>query len=704
MKKNFRKITAITAMLLAVVIAISGNYVIAEQLARQNAAQAAQAAQTAAEAKKPVSYAHGVTVDENGDFVFTYNGKKYKNEYERLIAEDGFIYGVDWNWFSGYNGGMISVGDNDISGYKSQLKGRAKYIRRSLINMKAIGLTAVNVWITMTDGGIVHDEDGYCVGLNDSFKENLIILLDVCREVGMDIVPAILAHGDNTPFQLGKDGMTCRQLSLYYQKYYYDKEARETYLNNVVDPICKMLSDYQDIIPIMGVTIENTTYKINDPDLGMIYGESGGTTWSILAELVNGIHDVCKKYMPDIPTSVEDVGWPDNAFRDNNGLKVDLVGMNYYSASGVTPDLKERFINKPSYIGEYNVGETVEIMKQYSTEKLNSIRVNLLESAVKKGFMGAFYFNWMTDEGGIFDFFTGNTADNYSEMQAFVVPMSYKIKDFKKAHKGITSLTDEPALLYNNQSSVHYWIGGRGVQSYTLEVSVNGGKWQTFAKDLDPYDCQQPNGLLSYTGPDMEKGKTYRYRIISYFEDGSKTVSEPGNETSLFESKEMFLDAKGNYAGGFEQGGLTGNGSEKNSNGWYELSHWESPFAEFVKDKSIAYEGEYCLHYAPSKGIGSMGQYASNMAFNLELDGGAMYEISFMSKGTMTTGFGSLTVRDYDNQNLCWSNYTAADEWTSTDPVRFTTPSDGKVKVVFMSTGETDMDIYIDNLIIREVR
>ena len=35
-----------------------------------------------------VQYAHGTTVDSNGNFVFTYNGEKYDCEFDRLMAEN----------------------------------------------------------------------------------------------------------------------------------------------------------------------------------------------------------------------------------------------------------------------------------------------------------------------------------------------------------------------------------------------------------------------------------------------------------------------------------------------------------------------------------------------------------------------------------------------------------------------------------------
>ena len=42
-----------------------------------------------------VKYAHGTTVDSNGNFVFTYNGETYDSEFDRLMAEDGYVFGIE---------------------------------------------------------------------------------------------------------------------------------------------------------------------------------------------------------------------------------------------------------------------------------------------------------------------------------------------------------------------------------------------------------------------------------------------------------------------------------------------------------------------------------------------------------------------------------------------------------------------------------
>ena len=77
-------------------------------------------------------YAHGIKTDSNGNFVFSYGDKTYKNEWERLLAEDGFIYGVNWDWFGSWQQDTANIGNNNITGTKNQYK--PAQVERALYN------------------------------------------------------------------------------------------------------------------------------------------------------------------------------------------------------------------------------------------------------------------------------------------------------------------------------------------------------------------------------------------------------------------------------------------------------------------------------------------------------------------------------------------------------------------------------------------
>ena len=114
-------------------------------------------------ANDTVQYAHGTTVDSNGNFVFTYNGEKYDCEFDRLMAEDGYVFGIDDNWYGTYSQKQTVLGDNEIiTAAPAYLQGQ---VERRLYNMKALGYNSVNVWIHKDLGGFTFDDDGKITGL-----------------------------------------------------------------------------------------------------------------------------------------------------------------------------------------------------------------------------------------------------------------------------------------------------------------------------------------------------------------------------------------------------------------------------------------------------------------------------------------------------------------------------------------------------------
>ncbi|MGN0556623.1 MAG: hypothetical protein ACI4IV_02110, partial [Acutalibacteraceae bacterium] len=306
------------------------------------------------------------------------------------------------------------------------------------------------------------------------------------------------------------------------------------------------------------------------------------------------------------------------------------------------------------------------------------------------------------------DFFSGSSADVYADMQPFVVPLAHKIIDLKNEHRGVTGSVDQPAMLYNNQSSTHYWIGGRDVDHYDLEMSEDNGYWTRFATNLKPDECKCSNGLLRYEGPVMEAGKTYRYRIVSYFNNGKTNISEPSNETSLYVPVERFVDSKGNYSGGFEEGGWNGDANKEVSDGWINNS-WVN-FGDFVHDSSKAHSGEWCLRRSPVNGIGSKGDYSAQNGYRLKLKPNTMYSVNFwykqISRNTDENA-GSITVRDMKNKNLAWLPFGDSEstgKWKQSKTVYFTSPPDGLVRVVLMSMSDVHEDIYLDDFSIVEAR
>ena len=651
--------------------------------------------------------AHGITKNADGTFDFTIDGVTYKNEYERLLAEDGFIYGIDYNRFGTYAQYAQGLGFNEITGKKSVYK--PEYVERSLYNLKALGFTAINSWILGGGSGYTYDENGLVTGLGDKFVEELTCLLESCRRTGMDIVPTILVHGWGALFNYEYNGLTPYEIRIKYSRYYYDEVARQAYINNGVSKVCEILKEYQDVIPIVNLTVENGTLT-NDIENGMLYAEDG-VKWKDFAALLNALHETSKEYMPDIPTSVEDVGWDINGFKYND-LKVDIIGHNYYSVKG-KPTIENRFQQRPAYLGEMNVGESSNV-NQYSDEVLNKARVGHYRNAVEAGYIGGFFFCVHSmAPGRNSNLFSEYRLDDYSLLQNYALDISYTINDLKNEYKGITPIMDKPVMLYNFDSDTNYWVGGRGVNYFILERSDNGGKWKVIADNIDSMNNAMDNGLIKWADNTRVAGVKYRYRVTAVDYSGNRMTSEPTNENEVYVPVEMFVDANGNYNGGFEDGGykLTYDEANKleNSNGWYvHVDDKGNPnnCGEFTTEE--AHSGKYSFKVDYENGIGTVGQYTSFMVYNLKLEPSRTYHFGMWYK--TKRGSTSITVRPAgSNENLAYTGLTDTEEedfdWHYTE-VDFTAPDDGLVRIVIMNTSKTvnDTKFYIDDMTITEFR
>ncbi len=658
------------------------------QLDKNSAPLTANSTPLTANSTQQIPLAHGTTVN-NGEFVFKIGDTKYKNEYERILAEDGFIYGMDWDWFGNWSEGTTSFGDNEITGYKSVY--RAGYVERSLYNMKALGYNAVSVWITHDGGGISYDENGLATGINASYVTNLTAFLNSCRKVGIDFVPTLLVHGYASNYGQASNGLSVQQKYYKFFRYYYDEAARTAFLNNVIAPTCEILKNYQDIIPMIDLTVENGTNAVNDPSNGMLHTTYFGTTWENMCKLINGMSDTVKEDMPNILTTVEDVGWENNSSKYND-LRVDVIGRNEYSSSGTIADLTTRYITKPSYLGEYN---TSEDSNSITDEKQKQTLIKFLENAIDGGYIGAFYYNWNNEAGGKRCFFNSDNCDDYEAFRPFVTDLCYNITDLKNEYKGITNYNYKPVILYCNGSKDIYFVGGKNVNHFKLERTTNGTDWFVVNENINFNDAMLDNGIIKYTDNTMVAEQTYSYRVTAILNDSSEVVSDPSNEFELFVPTVIFSDS-------FEAGSLNGNKSAANSNGWYDAA-WGSPIGEF--STATARTGSYSLHADYANGIGTNRDYGAKWAYNLELTPGTMYNLSYWFKNA--AGSINVCVKDGTADTSCGGygsvGVTNDNEWHQCT-FKFTCPSSGKVRICIQSLKNDATKFYLDDFQITETR
>ncbi len=646
--KPITGLTLVIAMLASLVVVAAG-VLLAELTSRED-----------------IVYAHGTTKDKDGNFVFTYDGKRYDSEYDRLMAEDGYIYGIDDNWYGTYNQKQTVLGSNDIlNAAPAYLQGQ---VERRLYNMKVLGYNSVNVWIHKDLGGFTFDQNGKITGLNESFATNLRYLLESCRKMNMNLVPSLLNPGTATNFNEGVDGMSPEQIWFKYFRFYYDEEMRKAYIDALKQTL-SILAEYQDVITMINLAVENGTQMINDPGYeNQNYANRFGVTWEDYASLLNDMHAASKSFMPNVPTTVEDVAWPCNSFKYND-LDVDILGYNYYGKRpGSELILEDRFMTRPAYVGEFNIHFDAAEIRRSDEATRGMYLTNLLDYYYHNGFMGSFYFFYYASGDVGYSFFRSqSSSDKYEDFCAFVPMLTYKIRDLKNEYHGTEGVMDKPALLYNHDSAVNYWVAARGAEYYILERTENGGKtWVTINDNIDVNTYMLSNGLMSYEDTTRQEDKVYNYRVTAVKGNGERSVSDVGNDTSVFEPVNVFLNAAGKYDGGFEQGTLLEGSWEtmsevKNSSGWYERLTYGNDVGVILEDPEMARTGDHCFYVNLFEGVGDYGMWTdtttmSCWTYNLELQPNTTYTLSYWYKVIAHGGF-SFTVRDPDTPsvNLVWT-------------------------------------------------
>ena len=661
------------------------------------------------DSSEQVKPAHGTTITTDKDgkkvFNFTYNGKKYNSEFDRLMAEDGFIYGIDWDWFGTWTTELVALGNDNINGEKARY--RPAYVERALYNMHAMGNNAMGTWIGPHSCFTLDYTTGHVTGLDEKFRENLINLLESCRKTNMDLVPALLTHGTGGAYfwESAHDKEHSEMFDFFF-RFYYDQEAQDAYFKNWVEPVCEILSNYQDVIPIVALTIENGT-ELNDIETGQMYWNRG-LTWDGFAKLNNRLHDTVKKYMPNVLTSVEDVGNPTYMYKYND-LKVDIISPQKYESDGIFPDNAQWMKTRAGYLGEFNYahgGDYTDVSLDY----LDIIMQRFYKDARQKGYLGAFHFIWSYQEPSRWSYFLTGNSDKYDSLRNFAVPVSYIINDLKHENRG-TSGKDKPTLFYNNESTMNYWIGCRNAISYTLERSDNGGAWKVIKEGIDPLDNTITNGLVTFDDQTLPEEGEYRYRVAAIYEGGEKVYSDPGNVTKRYVPIEKLLDSSGNYVGDFEKGDSLLNGSQasisfvNNSDVFNYLPGASSKLGKIV-DGGLTGK---CLYGNTEDGTSASAGYSAQWIYNINVTPNADHELSIkVKKGS--TGRICFAIRPVvngehaDQIGYIHTSNNAEDEETlwDTNFVTFTAPDSGQIAVYARISG--DGEFWVDDLSVKEIR
>ena len=622
---------------------------------------------------------------------FDFEKEGYNNSLDKLLKEDGFIYGIDYNYMGTNTNQYASLARNYILDIAPSFNEFTANI--DVYNMKAMGFNAIGWWLLGHCEGVYFDEDGYATGLDETLLTNLRKLLDICRKYDMKMVPLLQTHGNASNYGNGSGKESAAQILHKYFKFYWDQTARDIYIEKVINPILDVFAEYQDVILIVSLLVENSSGMVNDADVGY-HRTNTGTTWENWKKLVNDLHAASKAKLPNIPTTIEEggpandqSGTQENLYRENQ-LDVDFISHNFYTSHGNMMAHGAGLTTKPGIVGEYNGGGPGD---GASASYWAGIKQKFMVTAKEGGWLGAFLFSYKA--GGVdYQFMTGATTE-YDTFHGWATSFRYAITDEINKHKGLTRDAVEQSIpLANKGGNEVYWVAGRGASTFELQRSDNGGTtWKTIAKDLSIDDYSIDNGFVRYTDETLTAGTKYCYRIVSFDDEGNSSVGPANNVEELF-IPENILDN-----GGFENG----------------LEGWSGTGGGQVSDEE-PYNGSYSFKIDKANGIGGM-SYGATSKF-IDVKPNTVYKLTFKYKVTeAATGSGDGPYVQIQHPetgaNLCFASYygsavtdTENDNGWRSSSLQFNSNDLTQIKIRLVTGSKPVFAAYLDDFELKEAR
>ena len=260
--------------------------------------------------------------------------------YDKVLEEDGFIYGVNLPW--------ISQGDDGSTWAANAITGAASSfdetkLEKTLYDIRAIGFTGVRIHLFRGLQGLTLDENGLVSGVSEELTKNLETLLKLAKEYGLNLA-FVLLPGTAQTFEL-KGKAT------------YDKVSQvianpDTYIENVVAPVCEILSSYPDVVLSVDV--------LSNPE-GEIYDTSKiyGTSWNVVQNFIKKNAAAVKKALPNVPVMASSADRDQTADKAGlfNNLGLDVIGVTNYNSAGEVTKAKDLHTTEPVWLVDMGLAD-----------------------------------------------------------------------------------------------------------------------------------------------------------------------------------------------------------------------------------------------------------------------------------------------------------------------------------------------------------
>jgi len=462
--------------------------------------------------------------------------KLYKNTMERILAEDGFIYGINVPWFSGQSyandiGTSVLMG-RTASGYDAGL------VRQVFTNAKATGFNCVRIWLFEVVEGLQFDRYGNCTGVQKEFVKNLTEMLDIAVELGVVLDVTYFCHISFVGNEAGRDKYN------WLTQYIFDRDKWGGTMDNIIRPVSELLSGYQDNILCVDIYAE--------PE-GDIYGRNGnanqqyGTSWPVMAEFLKMCVETVRSVMPDMPVTVSS-GWTNYSALQSglyNELGLDFIGVDIYNDTGTVLPVRNLMVNAPVVLAEFGPVSAHD----WSDEFQSKYTAAFYRNARANGYIGAFL--WMY---GYFNSTESATlVGQDSNLRPAAAVIRNLVNDVRYEMAGSAPALDKPEMIYLTDTMDIQWFGSRNAQRYLIERSADGQSWAELAT-VSAASVDNGRGYCGYSDATAEEKTDYYYRVtaISGPNRATSGPSTAGRVKKLFCSEEENLIVDG----GFETGGI----------------------------------------------------------------------------------------------------------------------------------------------------
>lgn len=331
--------------------------------------------------------------------------KSVVNRYEKIMSEDGMIYGINVPWFTkGAQGHNLSSGT--LTGYSASFNYETAY--NTLYNAKAIGFNSVNIWLFSGFEGIAFDENLNATGLKADFVENLTSILEIAEKLDVGLTFTIQPHFDGMS-DPEYSGASAEVYAEYFQ-IVADSSKREAYMNNAVAPVIELISQYEgNIVSIIAYCEPELEYI---GDYTKLVNTDAEATIVLMKNFVEEIRDISKASMPEVPVGITLCSYyNDSDYRDmeTNGI-LDYIGYDYYSNDGSVPTIP---VNGNTWLVECGVKNT-------DADYAQNI-VNFFKNARTAGYKAVYYWSYDGDtKTGIVNFSDENRCSAVGAIYEYI--------------------------------------------------------------------------------------------------------------------------------------------------------------------------------------------------------------------------------------------------------------------------------------------